>query len=306
MRFRAAMIPLALFAFAALAAVSAPASAQDPAVVGPNVYKPVLDNERMRILEVTFERGVEMPMHSHPDHAAYVVEGGRLRITAKDGKVTDLDLKPGDAIFIPAESHSAKNIGKKRLRVVVTELKEGADSATLSSSERAEILDLLERSRRELEELVAKTPDELWAKKPAPDRWSVSEVVEHLSLTEPLLFGLGQQSLAAPADANWASVEGGISTDAFVGQMTDRSQKFNAPEPAQPKGGMSRADALARYGGARIVTEEFVRRTDAAVKKHVATMPFGKMTVHQLLVMIGAHNLRHNQQIAETLAQVSK
>ena len=40
------------------------------------------------------------------------------------------------------------------------------------------------------------------------------------------------------------------------------------------------------------------------VKKHLADGPAGKMTVHQMLVLLGGHNLRHNAQIREALAQL--
>jgi uncharacterized damage-inducible protein DinB len=42
------------------------------------------------------------------------------------------------------------------------------------------------------------------------------------------------------------------------------------------------------------------------VKKHVADGPTGNMTVHQLLVLMGGHNLRHNAQIREALEQLKK
>ena len=151
---------------------------------------------------------------------------------------------------------------------------------------------------------MASTPDELWAKKPAPERWAVAEVVEHIGAAETLLFGFLQQAMAAPENANWALVEGGMPTENFLGMLQDRSKRFQAPEPIQPKGGLSRADALAKYAGAHAVTTEFIRRTTAPVKKHVADGPTGKMTAHQILVLIGGHNLRHNAQIRETLEQL--
>jgi len=50
-----------------------------------------------------------------------------------------------------------------------------------------------------------------------------------------------------------------------------------------------------------------VRRTTAEVKKHTADVPNGgKMTMHQLMAYVAIHNLRHNAQIAEALAQLQK
>ena len=97
-----------------------------------------------------------------------------------------------------------------------------------------------------------------------------------------------------------------MSTENFMSMLQDRSKKFQAPEPIQPKGGMTRADALAKYAGARAVSAEFVRRTTPPVKKHLADGPAGKMTGHQMLVLLGGHNLRHNAQIREALEQLQK
>lgn len=301
MRIRVAVAALTL-----LAALPLVAAAQDPTAVAPGVYKQTLDNERVRVFEVTFKKGASAAMHSHPDHLAYIVTGGTLELTLADGTRQVVEGKPGETFFLPAQAHSTRNIGNSTVRVVVTELKEAPQSGTLSAGERAEILELYERSQRELETLVAATSDELWARKPAPDRWSVAEIVEHLGAAESLLFGMLQQALAAPESANWALVEGGMSSDSFLGMLQDRSKKFQAPEPIQPKGGMSRADALSRFAGARSVTAEFVRRTSAPVKKHLAEGPAGKMTVHQMLTLIGGHNLRHNAQIREALDQLTK
>jgi quercetin dioxygenase-like cupin family protein len=287
-----------LVAGAAIASEAAPAITRGS-------QKTLFENERVRTYEVTLQKGGTIAMHTHAgEHQVYTIAGGTLRGTDAEGKTTDMTLEAGRTVFVPALSHSLENVGKSTIRAIVTELKEAAPSGALSNGEREELLGLFSKGQRELLDLVASTPEELWAKKPAPDRWSVSEIVEHLGAAEPMLFGMAQQALATPADANWASVAGRISTDAFLGMIQNRGQKFQAPEPIQPKGGMSRADALAKFGAARAVTAEFVRRTDLPIKKHVAQGPAGPMNVHQMMVLIGAHVLRHNAQIREALDQL--
>ncbi len=299
-----ALAVVLLAAPGAASAQAAPAPSQDPVDVGPTIYRQIFENERIRTLEITFKPGSEIGLHSHPEHSVYVTSAGKLRITGADGKVTDLEAKVGDLFYLPAESHSAKNIGKSTVKAVVTELKEAPPSGTLSGAQRAELLELYRRSTQELVELVASTPDELWDKKPAPDRWSVAETVEHIAAAEPMLFSLVAKAMADPVDADWASVHGKTSIEQLIGFVTDRSQKFPAPEPLRPAGGLSRADALGKYGAARAVTVEFARRVSEPVQKHLAPMPFGKMTVHHLLAFIAGHNLRHNAQIRETLEQL--
>ena len=100
------------------------AASMDPLTVGPDNYKLVMENERIRLLQVTFEPGTKVGMHSHPDHAGYVLEGGSLNITNAEGKTQEITAKTGDSFWIPAESHSAVNPGKTRISVLVIELKE--------------------------------------------------------------------------------------------------------------------------------------------------------------------------------------
>ena len=98
--------------------------AQDPMIVASNVYKKVLlENEKVRIMEVVFKSGDTAPQHSHPEHFVYVLTGGKLKITNSEGKITEAEIKAGDVLWIPAETHTATNIGDTECKLIVTELK---------------------------------------------------------------------------------------------------------------------------------------------------------------------------------------
>src|SRR5688500_3353734 len=99
-------------------------SAQDPAKVGANVYNCVMENERVRVCEITFKPGASVAVHSHPGHVVYVISGGRLRITPAGGKSEDFDFKPGMAMWLDAAVHSAVNIGTTELRGLVVEVRD--------------------------------------------------------------------------------------------------------------------------------------------------------------------------------------
>jgi len=107
---------------------------KEPTKAGPKIYKQVLDNEKVRVFEVTFKKGAKIPDHAHPDHLAYVVTGGQLEITGPnaEGKKAKqkMDLTAGQAVFLPATVHSAKNTGPSELKLVVVELKPEAGAAT--------------------------------------------------------------------------------------------------------------------------------------------------------------------------------
>ena len=113
-----------VFAICALAATAA--LAQDPVKVGPDIYKVLFENERVRVCEAKFQPGDSIAMHSHPDHFVYVKSGGKLQVTGSDGKSQDIEFKAGDVLWLPAQAHKGKNVGKTEVVLIVNELKEPA------------------------------------------------------------------------------------------------------------------------------------------------------------------------------------
>jgi len=103
---------------------SASMYAQDPMKAAHNVYRKVLlENDKVRVMEVVFAPGATAAMHSHPNHTVYVVDGGKIEITEKGKKAMAMDIKAGMAIYMPAVTHMAKNTGKTTLKLIVTEMK---------------------------------------------------------------------------------------------------------------------------------------------------------------------------------------
>lgn len=87
----------------------------------------LLDNEKVEVIRVTYPVGSESGFHTHhhPHRVVYVVEGGKLKlIPSKDHKKANtINVKTGDTLFIPANSHNVVNIGDTRVVLVETELK---------------------------------------------------------------------------------------------------------------------------------------------------------------------------------------
>ena len=99
------------------------ARAQDPLVVNSKTVKLKFENDRVRVLEANLPPGVKEQVHSHPAYVIYVIEGGRYRNYAADGKVTDGELKTGDVIYRDPITHAAENIGDKPMHLILVELK---------------------------------------------------------------------------------------------------------------------------------------------------------------------------------------
>lgn len=117
-------LSLLLFAAVLVAVASiAGAPAKDPLTVGPDIYRLILENERVRVMEARFQPGAKIGPHAHPDHVVVVTSAGKLVVTAANGKTQEFDAKVGDTFFIAAETHSAENVGTTEFVCVVTELK---------------------------------------------------------------------------------------------------------------------------------------------------------------------------------------
>jgi quercetin dioxygenase-like cupin family protein len=87
--------------------------------------KVLIDNEKVRVIEVELTPGETADWHSHPNHVIYVLTNWKLETTDKDKTAVVAEFKAGDVMYIPAVTHMMKNIGTTPMKLVVTELKPG-------------------------------------------------------------------------------------------------------------------------------------------------------------------------------------
>lgn len=95
----------------------------DPAVVAANVYKPVLENARVRVFQANFAPGARAAWHEHPDHLVHVLTDANLRLKLPDGKTMDIAPRAGETMWMDAGPHETTNTGIKEARLLVIELK---------------------------------------------------------------------------------------------------------------------------------------------------------------------------------------
>ena len=107
----------------ALAIGAGMAMAQDLAKLSPEDVKVLLENDRVRVLEVRHQPGVKEPMHSHPAYISYFLDATKVKVTSPDGKVVVRDRKAGDIQFSEPTTHALENIGTTEQHVLVIELK---------------------------------------------------------------------------------------------------------------------------------------------------------------------------------------
>jgi beta-alanine degradation protein BauB len=115
------MVSMAVIMVLALA--TPVATAQDIVKVAPQKCKVLLDNDRVRVVQVVNEPGGKVPMHSHPPYIAYALTSGTEKLTSPDGEVVINNIKAGHATWSNGATHTGQNIGKTEIRVLLIELK---------------------------------------------------------------------------------------------------------------------------------------------------------------------------------------
>ena len=106
------------------AGITTNASQSQGAAKGQSGAKVILENNRVRVRDVTFPPG-ETPMHTHElPHVGVVIQGGTLVFKYPDGKSETAKLEAGGAGFREANvSHQPVNTGTSAVRVIEVELK---------------------------------------------------------------------------------------------------------------------------------------------------------------------------------------
>lgn len=95
----------------------------DPVAVDPKHYKVELENDRVRVLRITYGPREKSVMHGHPASLAVFLTENRGKFTFPDGKSEDRNWTAGQTMFIPAENHLPENLTDKPLELVLIELK---------------------------------------------------------------------------------------------------------------------------------------------------------------------------------------
>ena len=95
-----------------------------PEKVSPEIYKVLLDNDDVKVLEVTFKPGQGDNMHDHNPMTVVVLEGGKAQTTLPDGTVNEQEIPSGVSFFAKeGQRHQAKNIGDNTIKILLAEYK---------------------------------------------------------------------------------------------------------------------------------------------------------------------------------------
>ncbi|MDQ6829897.1 MAG: DinB family protein [Gemmatimonadota bacterium] len=166
-----------------------------------------------------------------------------------------------------------------------------------------EVVDHLDARRTELRSAVDEVPITLRAIRPAPDRWSVSDVLEHLAIID----GRVAMMFTAKVDAARA---GGLAAELDTTPimptfdfsiLLDRTRAVAAPPQLHPRQDRDPAAAWSALESARAQLRSAVLAADGLA---LATLSqphpvLGVLNLYQWIASVGSHEARHTAQIRE-------
>jgi hypothetical protein len=177
-----------------------------------------------------------------------------------------------------------------------------AATPELTQEDRESALKYLESTRQGVVDATKGLSANQWNFKPAPDRWSVAEVVEHIAAAEDYLEGnVTANVMKAPARKENDDVK--AIDEMVLKGIPDRSHKAQAPEPLKPTNRFGSAEAsLKHFLESRLRTEDFLKGTND-LRAHATDSPLGKqLDAYEWILFVAAHSDRHTKQILEVKA----
>ena len=176
-----------------------------------------------------------------------------------------------------------------------------ASGQALNQTEKGSALKYLETTKQGVLDATKGLSEAQWTFKPAPERWSIAQVMEHIAAAEDFLRNLdAEQVMKAPAGEPGRDVK--KTDEAVLARVPDRTNKAQAPEPLQPSNRFGSPEgSLKHFVESRATTEEFLKNT-SGLRDHVMESPMGKLDGYEFILLVAAHSERHTKQILEVKA----
>src|SRR5215470_7544030 len=140
--------------------------------------------------------------------------------------------------------------------------------------------------------------------RPTDDRWTIAEIVEHVSIVNDgflrITHKLLKEAESAPRPPKTDLNLGHTSLD----EKGQQREPLQAPERVHPKGGVSIEDSLAKMRVALAGFADIQPRLEAVdLSEQVFRHPFlGPINAYQWVVLLGEHEDRHRGQIEKVKA----
>lgn len=174
---------------------------------------------------------------------------------------------------------------------------------TITVNNKDFLLEYLQQTTSALSESVAGLNETQLQFKPAEGGWSISQVLEHIVATEQMLLNNAIETLEKPANPE-RKEEIQTTDEELIRVMTDRSEKFDAPEMLQGEGKYNDTEtAISEFMQIRNRVTATVNETSLEdLRNHISDSPGGPIDAYQSFLFIAGHTARHTLQMEEVKA----
>ncbi len=171
--------------------------------------------------------------------------------------------------------------------------------AEISVKERELAITYLSETKAEFIKTVKQLSDAQLNFKVNDKTWSVAECIEHLAISEGVIFEWSQNALQKSATKG----EIAFPDSMLIQILTDRSQKSKTIGPLEPNGKYkSVRHALSDFTKQREDHIQYVKSTADPLRSSYFDFPFGKGDAYQVILLLAAHTERHTKQIEEIIS----
>lgn len=176
------------------------------------------------------------------------------------------------------------------------------------NSRLTELVQYASAARGELESFLHSVPEPMHTIRAAPERWTVTEHVEHLALIEDSIGRL-ISSMAKQLRAENAIETSDVSVLDALDQyrLPETGTKLVAPAPYRPTGSFTTSEALDKLRAIRTRMLEGVQKANGLdlTKAKFPHPFFGPLDGYQWLLLVAQHELRHLNQMKQDIQNLT-
>src|SRR6266581_9068614 len=152
-----------------------------------------------------------------------------------------------------------KSLGGVLMALFLMAVATAAAAQEVTPAEKDRALQYLESTKKNVVEATKGLSEAQWNFKPAPDRWSVAQVMEHIAAAEDFLRDVTKDKvMTSPAGETGRDLK--KTDEAVLMMVPDRTHKAQAPEPLVPSNRFGSPEgSVKHFVESRAPTDNFLK-----------------------------------------------
>lgn len=186
--------------------------------------------------------------------------------------------------------------------LVITGLAGTINNTTLSNQERKFAISQLKDTRTDLLSTIKNLSGKQLNFKPSPEKWSITECISHISLTEKMVWNKVEIAMKQPSTPE-KRLELPLSDQDLLKDTDGRITYVMVPRCHLPQkeSSLSATEAVSDFKAFRAVHLKYVKTTTEDLRNHFIQLPVGWVDCYQAIVFMSGHSNGHINQINEIL-----